>query len=193
MGSLVNRVPVFLSGKPSHSEGAVVGGTRPPAMSKPWCLHGAPAPSCSSHLLTLECPVRIGLSLTSPSYPYRPAHCQSSEMEGQGWVTRAPPCPYTGPGGQAGGPGVQSQVCGLHRSLLPAQGRLQGCDPRDPERIPSGMTAGPLPARPLGSGQTSLGSSFQRGNCDSRGQFHTRWGKLGWCVGLSSKDTMNFG
>lgn len=52
------------------------------------------------------------------------------------------PCLPTGQGGQAGGPGVQPQVCGLHRGLLPAQGRLQGRDPRDSERIPSGKQWG---------------------------------------------------
>lgn len=93
-----------------------------PAPAQPCCHQGASHPP---HVFPPSDPqgpsCRRGLSLTPiPSM----LSCQSlGTGEGEEkQIFRALVCPSTGPGGQAGGPGVQSQVRRLHRGLLPTQG-----------------------------------------------------------------------
>lgn len=47
-----------------------------------------------------------------------------------------PPFPRAGAGDEEGILGMRPEVRGIHRGLVSPQGRLQGRDPRDPERFP---------------------------------------------------------
>lgn len=47
-----------------------------------------------------------------------------------------PPSPRAGAGDEEGILGMRPEVRGIHRGLVSPQGRLQGRDPRDPERFP---------------------------------------------------------